>query len=240
LTASSSLGQLLAEVFPSLFLVPSPIPDCWISRFARVDPSAPQIASLSAAIDVVRRQAQLAPLRARLIDEHPTKRQHQEQYDQQVINCLTEACAFAWADLCQLGRANFDYREGAPDVYVEQATWVEAKSINPSQADRALTRHMAKTGAVISGDVPSIGPGLLSKFQYSYEDARRKFARQGQGRYFVFFNLTQLDMNLWPRTQEILEMLVNWAEAQVEHDPSIGITMTYAYDWQHPFVSARL
>lgn len=140
--------------------------------------------------------------------------------DRQLINCFTEACAFAWADARQLGQPTFDYRTGAPDVYVDPASWVEAKSIGPSDVNRKLTKYMMESGAFVTGTVPTVGPGILAKFQYSYDDAKKKFARQSTGCYVTFFNLTEVDTELVPRRAEILEQICHWARDMTNQNPS--------------------
>lgn len=232
---SSTLGHLLAQLFPTLFVEPSPEPCCWVSKFARLDPQDPMIAGLSAALDAAARHDQLGRIAARLRDEHPTRRKHHDQHDERLISCLTEACAFAWADLRLPAAPEFDFAEGHPDVQVGPSTWVEAKSVNRSQADRALTRQLLKSGAVVSGHVPDIGAQVVDKFQYHYADALKKFARVGAQGAYVFFNL-ELDMLSLPWKDEQIALVVEWAERMVEANPTIGIVSAHQYDWQHPFV----
>ncbi len=174
----SSLALLLADVFPTLS---TPTPDCWISKFLRRDPPAPQFERLSAAIDIVERHAQVAVLKQRLWNEHPVGKVHRPDYDAGVLSSLTKACALAWADRCQLGIPSLISNiEGMPDVKAEAehlAYWIEAKAINRSANDRALAERMSQTGEGVIGTVSPADPGFWGKFESHYASAEKKFAR---------------------------------------------------------------
>ena len=89
------------------------------------------LSSLSAAIQVVAEHGQLAALEKRVRQEHTAKRAHREADDDRLLDCLTEACAFAWAASRQLGVPQFDYKAGRPDVHVPPNIWIGQRPYTP-------------------------------------------------------------------------------------------------------------
>jgi hypothetical protein len=101
---------------------------------------------VSDAIQVIEQHGQMAPLQRCVRQEHPGRRAHRSEDDDRLMDCLTEACAFAWADLRGLGTPRFDYRTGKPDIFVPPDLWIEAKSIPGGCeirdiSDLAVTEH---------------------------------------------------------------------------------------------------
>jgi hypothetical protein len=84
------------------------------------------LAEVSAAIDVIEKRGQLARIRRRLLDVHPRRGAHKCSYDGAIVDCLTEACAFAWADL-RGPHPQFDFGKGKPDICAPPDVWIEAK-----------------------------------------------------------------------------------------------------------------
>src|SRR5207253_1836817 len=88
----SRLSALLTEALPGL---PTDA-DCWAAKVIAHDPAG--MTPLSAALDVVAAHVgQLEIVRRRIRREHPLRRAHRREYDDGLLDALTEACAFAWA-----------------------------------------------------------------------------------------------------------------------------------------------
>ncbi len=233
----SSIASLLAGLFPAL-ATDSPLePDCWVARVLKADP--PELARLSSAIDVVGLRGQLPILRRRIANEHPTRRAHRAADDLRLLDCLTEALAFAWAESSLTGSPSLTANvPGAPDVYVDTgardtSSWIEAKAIHASERDRQLTRWMRKTGEVVLGTVEPAGRGLWNKFVSDFYDAKRKFDKNTAGKHIVFFNVT-FDTDLIPRKQETFDQADTLATALEAREPSIKIVICYNYSWLEP------
>ena len=128
--------RLLASALPSVISDPSSA-DCWAWKAAQAD--RPDLAALSEAITVVARYRELQKLQRRLRKEHTVRRNrvHQAEDHQKLLDCLTEACAFAWADLRGLGAPRFDFRPGMSDVAVPPDLFIEA---NGPASERSFSR----------------------------------------------------------------------------------------------------
>lgn len=226
----SDLAQFLARALPTVAANPGPL-DCWAWKVLRRDP--PQLARLSAAIRVVEQHGQLAALERRVREEHPSRRAHRKDYDSRLLDCLTEACAFAWAVSRGLGVPQFDYRQGKPDIHVPPDLWVEAKAVHPSLASRQDMARMLR-GEVVLGLVapPDRHRGLA--FLCNLEDAKKKFARLGLGRWVVFLNLTDVDVDQFADLENVLASYATWLGRREAADPTICIVFCHSYDWQRP------
>lgn len=228
----SPLRSFLSDAFPTIKADPQA---CWVSNILSRD-IPEQLEPLSPAIKIVDRCNQLTMLKQRASQEHPVDRPHTQQYDDRFLDCLTEACAFAWAVLKKLGTPEFHYREGAPDIYVNPGIWIEAKTIHPSLEDKELRERVFKKGEVAGVTVPISYEGLFRKFEYDFKDAKGKFKRQGTGKNIAFFNLAQLDVSAWLEKKEyILAKLDQWANSKKSSKPTIYIVICYNYNWQGPF-----
>ena len=101
---TSRLAQFLETVFPT---ADGDLPaECWVSKVL-LKPETVGLNTLSEALEVVERHHQLEALETKLKREHPLDKPHQREYDDRVLDVLTEACAFAWADLRKLGSPKF-------------------------------------------------------------------------------------------------------------------------------------
>jgi len=230
---ASPMAQFLAEAFPSIRPSPQRPPSgCWIANVLQRDPT--QLSSLSGAVEVVTCHDQRGALTRKLQDAHPTDRPHQSQYDERLLDCLTEACAFAWADLCRLGSPSFCFKQGSPDIYIAPNCWIEAKAIHQSDFSKAQTEYMIRGGAV-QGQVSCNLPGLIGKFDSDMENAQGKFQRVGADRAVVFFNLTVFDVSAMPLQDEIVDCLCKWAKVKKRMHPATDIVACKSYDWLHPF-----
>ena len=229
------LSKFLIDVFPQL--TDSPTPDqCWVARAIEAD--YPGLNILSEAIQVVKQCHELEALKLRVRREHPLNSLHDQQYDARVRDCLTEACAFAWASRRGLGNPKFSDEEGTPDILLDDGRWVEVKAIHHSQEDDARMKDML-CGNIVSGQVTEAGPGLYKKFESSLVDAMKKFDRQPRQddaeSNLVFFNLNSLDIPNIPKTTEARCNLVEWAERVEAERPSIKLVICHSYNWKEPF-----
>lgn len=232
-----SIAALLADAFPAISNGTAQVPaDCWVSGVLQKDTRDLRrqagLQRLSDAVTVVSEQGQLPALKRRLETEHPVSRNHLREYDDRLLDCLTEACAFAWAHQRHLGSPAFSHQEGCPDIRVLPDLWIEAKAINRSQENKRATEAMIG-GRAVCGAVTDPNPGLISKFESALADAKRKLNRQGSGRLVVFFNLTWLDESAWGLKSGVFAQLQDWAKKVSE--PRIHVVVCYLYDWQNPF-----
>lgn len=234
----SALAQFLVRVLPTVAAHPGPS-RCWVWKAIHFD--IPGLGPLSAAIQIVEQRGQIAALECRVRDEHRKCRaltEHTDvleyvEQDARVVDCLTEACAFAWADLRGLGDTQFNYQPGMPDVHVPPDLWVEAKAVHESLLSRDAwfsTSH----GEPHSGEVASPDENRALAFADKLMDSKNKFARSGSGRRVVFFNLTSVDMAQMPDTENVLARYVAWLDQVEAADPTISIVLCYAYNWRHP------
>ena len=206
-------------------------PGCWVSK--ALNSERPELNNLSAAIEIVERYDQLEALTEKLKREHPLDKPHQRQYDHRVLDVLTEACAFAWADLRKLGSPKFSDAEGTPDVYLDTGYWVEAKAIHSSKEDAELTQRMIK-GYVAGGAVTQPAPGLFNKLGSALGDATGKFNRQRGDNNVVFLNVTIVDLPQIPIKNQVLGQIKDWADGKELTDPSVSIVLCHSYNWQEP------
>lgn len=223
------LSQFLAYVFPEL--VENSALECWVIK--AIQSQHPGLNVLLEAIRVIEKCDQSNALACKIRREHPIGKTHDPQYDAGVTDCLTEACALAWADLRGLGVPEFCDSQGAPDIVTSTKCWVEAKAIHASREDIAQTKQMLQ-GTIISGHVTQPHPGLYNKFESAFQDSQKKFQRIGSRDNIVFFNLTILDIPQIPRKEEVFSSLSLWAESREEMNPGARIVICYGYDWRAP------
>lgn len=239
----SSLALLLTELFPTLSTRPLVEPDCWVTKAVRLDP--PELQTLSDAIDMVERHDELSTLKQRILQEHPTRVQHQENDDFRLLDCLTETIAFTWAASWVRGSPSFTTSlRGTPDIYIdtgfpESNTWIEAKAIHASEGDRQRTKLMLKTNEPLLGGFERAGSGLWNKFESDFYDAKAKFDRQSKGNRILFFNLTMLDMAAWKTQQDEFEQANKLAHDLEQRESSIKIVIVYSYHWMEPIRDLR-
>ena len=233
------LSRFLSDTFPTLTEA-SESDWCWVAEAIETQHSS--VSVLSDALEVVELHGELDSLQTKLKREHPLDKKHNEQYDWRVKDCLTEACAFAWATLRNLKPVAFCDTEGTPDIRLDDGRWVEVKAIHPSQEEGVRMRRMLK-GEIDSSQVAPPDSGLYRKFEAALEDAGRKFKRQSQqasGPNIVLFNLTGLDTPQVSKENSILTDLRRWADS-VEHRrkdkkaAAVKLVMCYKYDWKAPF-----
>lgn len=195
------------------------------------------MAPLSEALAVVAEHpGQLDVVRRRIRKEHPVRKAHLREYDDGVLDVMTEVCAFAWAARNgALGAPAFaSTGKGTPDLRLESGTWIEAKAVHPSDVDRRRTAEMLKTGAILSGNVRVPGEGFHRKFEYHYDNALAKFARQGATGGIVFFNLSGVDMDSFAAIGDVLDGLRGWADGKERQNPAVGVVLVHNYGWSHP------
>ena len=235
------LSELLNEVFPGV--TDTPAADvCWVAKAIKT--RRPELAKLSEALEVVDEYGEKRPLQTKLQRKHPLDREHDPQHDARVRDSLTEACAFAWASLRELGTPGYYDKKGTPDIRLGDGRWIEVKAINSSQIDdERMKRMLARK--FDSGQVSPPVPGLYGKFKISLMDAVKKFERQCKGESsdanIVFFNLTSLDTPQMHMTGSIFADLGKWAdgmEKSIKDDKASGdvkLVMCFSYNWKVPF-----
>ena len=235
------LSQFLSDLFPGITDAPT-ANECWVVKAIRNERA--ELNVFSEAVLVAKQHGELASLQTKLKREHPTDREHDPQHDARVRDCLTEACAFAWASLRELGTPAFCDKEGTPDILLGDGRWIEVKAIHASQVeDERMKRMLA--GEIDSGQVRPPAPGLYGKFEKALMDAVKKFERQCKGESsdpnIVFFNFASLDTPQMAITECVLAGLGTWAdgmEIHLKNDEECGdvqLVMCYGYDWKAPF-----
>lgn len=223
---SSALARFLARALPTVADHPGPS-HCWAWKAIHFDFT--ELAGLSAAIEVVERHDQSAALERRVRQEHRGCRALREdtsvldyvEKDHRLLDCLTEACAFAWAGMRALGVPQFDYRRGMPDIHVPPDLWVEAKAVHQSEASRKDWSGSLDENRVLA---------FIAKFR----DANEQFKRAGAGRRVVFFNLTAVDITHMLRREAMLAQYgVVLEKMEAEYSPASAV-LCCNYEWRLP------
>jgi hypothetical protein len=192
----------------------------------------PPLRYIARALDVVDRYGELPRLLQRFVMEHPVNRPHRRSYDEQLVTCLTEGCAFAWADLRNLGTLRFTSEiPGAPDIQADSGLWIEAKSIGPSDEDKRLTECMRISGESHMGTPRMPSDGLWRKFDYAFRDTQKKLDRQTQREGVLFLHLVTLDTSSWPLKSDFFELLPAWVACKKREAPNISIVVSYNFNW---------
>ena len=235
------LAKFLNDTFPGLDRATA-ARSCWIVNAIRSE--RVELNVFSEALEIVFRYGEAKSLQTKLSREHPLDRDHDPQYDARVRDCLTEACAFAWAVYWDQGTPVFCDKEGTPDILLADGRWIEVKAIHRSLEDEERMGRML-AGDVDSGTVQEPAPGLYNKFWSSFTDSVKKFERQGHDETstsnLIFFNLTTLDVPQMPITDHVLDSLTEWAqeaEKAIQEDKALGdvkLVMCHSYNWKAPF-----
>jgi hypothetical protein len=231
----SRLSSFLRTTFPGA--VASPPADCWISKFLAKDPA--EFTPVSEAVAVVEKCGQLAALQQRCAAEHPTAKPHRSAYDRRLLDCLTEACAFSWADEQAQGTPEFRFDQpGEPDVRVSPDLYVEAKGVWNSDDDQQLVAYMARTNAMISG-MANVNLGAIEKkFDDGWSDALRKFGRVQAQRAVVFFNLLGLDVPSIPLQEQVFAHVTRWATVRGDIPDAPRIVICRTIEWKSPLLDS--
>ena len=235
------LAKFLIDTFPGIDEATA-LDSCWIVNAIRSE--RVELNVFSKALEIVLQYGETKSLQTKICREHPLDRDHNPQYDARVRDCLTEACAFAWAVCRGLGTPVFCDEIGTPDILLADGRWIEVKAIHRSQEDEERMGRMI-AGDVDSGTVQEPAPGLYGKFSSSLTDAVEKFERQGHNETsacnVVFFNLTTLDVPQMPITDHVLDCLTEWAkeaEKVIQENKAVGdvkLVMCHSYNWRAPF-----
>ena len=191
---NSMLSKFLTALFPYLENEPYRS-ECWLARAARSEREELDI--LSEALILVERHGELDTLATKVKREHPSDGDHQVQHDERVLDCLSEACAFAWSTMRGIREPSFCDEQGSPDIQFDHGNWIEVKAIRRSEEDKERMERMLG-GEMDQGAVRMPAPGLYRKFDSALDDALKKFRRQNSGDLpqtnIVFFNLTTVDV----------------------------------------------
>ena len=236
------LSKFFTDLFPHLEDEPLRS-ECRLARAARAERE--ELSILSEALTLVERHGELDTLAAKVKREHPSDGDHQEQHDERVFDCLSEACAFAWSTMRGIRGPSFCDEQGTPDIQFDGGNWVEVKAIRRSEEDNERMERMLE-GAVDHGTVRMPTLGLYRKFDSALHDALKKFRRQNPGSSpqpnIVFFNLTTVNVPNIPNIEPIKECLARWAEEQEallrkdERTRETRLVMCYSYNWRIPFI----
>ena len=236
------LSKFLTDLFPHLEDEPLRS-QCWLARAARAEREELNI--FSEALIEVERHGGLETLAIKVKREHPAGGDHEQQHDERVLDCLTEACAFAWSSMRGIGIPAFCDQQGTPDIILDSGNWIEVKAIRRSEEDHGRMHRMLG-GEIDSDTVRMPSQGLCRKFDSALKDALKKFRRQNSEYSphpnIVFFNLTTVDVPNIPNTEPIKESLERWAEEQealLQVDKGTNETrlvMCYSYNWKFPFI----
>ena len=208
----------------------------------RRDPT--MLGPLSKAIEIVTLHGERISLAKKLCAAHPVDRPHNAQYDDRLLDVLTEACAFAWvAQVAKLGRPHFCFQSAAPDLQIDPEGWVEAKAVHPSEEDQRRSKRMLEERQVVSGQVTPAGQGLYEKIRVDFNKAERQLAGR-DGPKVVFFNLTALDLP--QRVDEAveeaeLESVVGLIQGLVCEKPDVdAAAFCHRYLWEETRLLGRL
>ena len=182
----------LADVFPDH--QPKAAPECWITR--ALDPRKREYvngAEWARALAVVEASGQSQELRDKLREQHPFGRVHKGDYDNALLDVLTEMYAFAWAaDIALHGRPQFEPRRSrrSPDISILPDWWVEAKRIRTSLHGRELLSQMDGDRVVV-GPANMGTPELIEQFDSKMDDALDQFAAVSATQGVVFFGFEE-------------------------------------------------
>jgi hypothetical protein len=230
----SLLADLLTEGNPTIAADPGSAPDCWVAQVLLRDRAKMEL--FSPALDVARVWGQLVRLRRRVRQEHPARRRGHSPYDDdRLLDCLTEACAFAWTDARHPSVPVSDYHEGVPDIAVPPIGWIEAKAISPGREARAEFKR-AKQGMVHGGGLINTGrPSRLHAVENAIGDAKRKLTKQQPASGIVSINLAELSFAETLVEDEIERDYAEWADGADRDTPSIKIALVRGCKWRAPF-----
>ena len=236
------LSKFLTDLFP--YLEDEPYrSECRLARAARSEREELDI--LSEALILVERHGELGTLDTKVKREHPSDGDHQVQHDERVLDCLSEACAFAWSTMRGIREPSFCDEQGTPDIQFDGGNWIEVKAIRRSEEDKERMERMLG-GEMDQGAVRMPAPGLYRKFGSALDDALSKFRRQNPGNSpqlsIVFFNLTTVDVPNMANIETTKESLARWAEEQEdllrkdERTKDTRLVMCHSYNWRVPFI----
>jgi hypothetical protein len=174
-----------------------------------------------------------------LREEHPLGREHLLDHDRGLLNFFTEVEAFAWsAKIAKLKQPKFVATSGSPDLSAGD-WWIEAKTINKSQAarefDERVARPLLESGRVVIRGPTTLThplPGLIDKFQADLEDGLRKWRRQNRiGRLAMFYEWVNVDFGV--SKVDAHRAVCEWARRQ-EQATGVRIVISWNYGWQEP------
>lgn len=231
MTKHSHLAGLLLEAFPAVERLPG---DCWIRCTIETGYTV-----WDEAVDEVNRNGGRAGAIQRLRDEHPLDREHVADHDSGVVRVFTEIEAFAWTSTrSALGVPHFVFVEGAPDLRVPDRAWIEAKTIQSSDADRArwdeARENRDPDGIVMRvGTVSEVNPALVRKADAHLRNAVTKWERQARdGEFVTFICVSEIDVGTdW---DDAFAVLRAWA-ARAEAETGVQIVLIHNHHWADPF-----
>ena len=231
----NNLTDLLNELFPNI--ISNKQSECWIGKEKAINPSDLQM--LHDAIEIVQKHEQLKKLKKRMVQEHPVNKTHKEQYDERLRDCITEACAFAWACEKKLGMPVFDYSKGAPDVHIPPDCWIEAKAIHRSDQSKMDMKKMLNGQIIcknITDDMENTNVSrLLYILQNAYDNSHKKFLRVNSTKSLVFFNIHEIGEGIPPIADDMKKDIINWAQKKRKATPEIELVICERYQWNNPF-----
>jgi hypothetical protein len=208
---------------------------CWVAKGLLRD-GDPLLAPLDEAIASAERLGQRERLLRNVQKAHLARRDHREEYDDLVLDHLTEACALAWAERSGLPSPGFDQQRGAPDIHAPPATWIEAKAVGLSVVAQGEMLR-ARSGGVVSGHVDLTGNDRRSAFKSHFEKAVAQLrGRPGLGQGVVFFNLTSWSFGQMIPEANPVPMYVGWLKQLQATEPDISVVFCKGYDWRSPIL----
>lgn len=198
---------------------------------------------LREALELVRSSGGLDSLSDRVRVEHPIDRAHRREYDDRLLDILiTETEAFAWA-ATNLGSPVFVQVAGSPDLYVaDTATWVEAKSVHLSDAEklerRALDRTLQQEGIAVRG-IRELGPipdAVFRKMAEQTDDALKKLERQAGGQLVVYF---KVELDFGTTIRDAPTQLTEWAQEKANRARIRIVLSRGRRDWRSPLADVN-
>lgn len=195
-TQPTALVELLQDAFGASPQLPR---SCWIRGALSENQT-----DFSPAIEVAVRAGAHRDLVRRLREEHPLRRTHRLNHDRGLLNFFTEVEAFAWSvEIARLPQPRFVTSPGSPDLSAGD-WWIEAKTINKSDApreyDERVMRPLLESGGIVMRGPATLAhplPGLIDKFQADLGDGLRKWDRQNRtGQLAMFYDWVNVDFGI--------------------------------------------
>lgn len=231
------MGDWALEAFPEYAGLSG---DCLIPNAIRTNRDIRDVSNALVFVDQCGARASIID---RLRITHPPETCHRSEFDRRFWTVWTEAFAFAWSvELAGYDHPEFTDDRGKPDLRVYSTTWLEAKTIEHSNEEKATLDYMARAsdrGTLLyrlAHDLPTPHPTLIKKFNEDLLDAIAKRNRQGRGELIVFFRVAGFD---FPLPEEIGEETVRaWSET-IARESGVRVVITYSFNWREPFVDTR-
>ena len=172
----------------------------------------------------------------RLKRQHPTRKVHHPEHDNNFWRAWNEAAAFCWAvsSIDAVTPKFVGDETGLPDIEWGNERWLEVKTVDNSPKEIVILNQqaMAGFGMRLFSDLSSPNPNVLRKFEYHLQDTLLKAARTKCGELVLFLSM-RIDGGTSHR--KIREAVTTWAVASASHW-GVRIVVANGLRWDQPFV----